>query len=63
MARSSYIYLLYTTDIQYKYIRLLVGAFTVLHELKTYVERHPDHYRAYRHKDGNPDHAVTEVEL
>lgn len=60
MARSSYIYILYekfsTNDEP-------VGAFTVLHEMKTYIERNPGNYYAARHKDGRPEQPVTEVEL
>lgn len=57
MARSSYIYILYNINDD------LEGAFTVLHELKTFVERNPGSYYAHRYRDGQPETVATEVDL
>ncbi len=57
MARSSHIYLLYSTAYT------LVGAFTVLHEMKTYIEHNPGSYYAIRYRDGRPEQPSTEVDL
>lgn len=58
MARSAYIYVLRGAN------GLIVGTFTVLHELRSYVERNNGyHYTAHRFRDGHPEFPPTPVEL
>jgi hypothetical protein len=59
MARSSYIYILVDEATEF-----IIGTFTVKHEMKTWVKLHPDiRCKAFRHRDGQPLHPVSEVPL
>ena len=59
MARSSYVYVVLT-----KAAYAFVGAFTVKHEMESYLKRHPGiKVEVIRVRDGNPEAGWSKVEF
>jgi hypothetical protein len=61
MARSNYIYILFRENNDGT--NIIVGAFTVKHELMSYIEQIPGTYTARRYRDGRPAEGTTPLTL